>query len=622
VSWIIFLILFPLLPASLLLIVRHERLQKWIVSVASVFVVAASVGLAISCTQGGVQYFSLSSTLANRLVISADMLLALVFLYVCRRLPLQRYWIPLLVILQYGLVFSYELGGKVPEVTNFLFIDNLSIIMALVIGIVGSLIAIYTIGYMKHYHDEHPDVPDRRGQFLATIFLFFFAMYGIIFSNSIAWIYFFWEVTTLCSFIMIGYSRTEEAKHNAFLALWMLLLGGLAFAAAIVYSAVYCGTVELGQLVSMNKAVVMLPVLLICFAGMNKAAQFPFAPWLLGAMVAPTPSSALLHSSTMVKAGVYITIRCAPVLSNSAGGFVVALLGGLSFLAGSALAISQSDGKRVLAYSTIANLGLIVLCAGVGSHLSLWAATLLIIFHAPAKALMFICVGTVEQQTGSRDIEDMRGLISRMPLMTICMLIGVAGMFLAPFGMLICKWAVMESLARMNPILPVIVTFGGSLMLFFWAKWMGQLITVVGTQPEVEKGIGIEWTAISGLAGLTIAACALYPLAGSYLIEPLFGADPLLSRRAIVMVSVMLGLILLLPLGFLVHWKNLVHTEPYLAGVNVSDPHKYMGSLGKPRTWWFSNYYIDTYFGERRLFPSTVVVSLVLLAAMFFGAAW
>ena len=107
----------------------------------------------------------------------------------------------------------------------------------------------------------------------------------------------------------------------------MLLLGGLAFAMAILFAANVCHTVELQQLVTIKKAVVMLPILLICFAGMNKAALFPFSSWLLGAMVAPTPSSALLHSSTMVKAGVYIVLRCSPVLNNTASGAMVAISG-------------------------------------------------------------------------------------------------------------------------------------------------------------------------------------------------------------------------------------------------------------------------------------------------------
>ncbi len=417
---------------------------------------------------------------------------------------------------------------------------------------------------------------------------------------------------------MIRYALTGEARNNAFRALWMLLLGGLAFSAAILYLSDRVGTVALNEVVSKDGSVVILPVLLICFAGLNKAAQFPFAKWLLGAMAAPTPSSALLHSSTMVKAGVYIILRCSPVLEGTSAGAVVAFIGGLSFLAGSALAISQRDGKAVLAYSTIGNLGLIILCAGIGSPYALWAAVLLIIFHALAKALLFLCVGTVEQQTGSRDIEDMHGLISRMPMLTIVMLVGVAGMFLAPFGMLISKWAVLEALAARNPVYPPIVIFGGSLMLFFWAKWMGTLVAVTGPQPREDRGLGLEWVALGSLAVLSVLVCALYPFVGITLIEPLYGYDPVLSRGAVQMVGIMLGLMLLLPLGFFIHWKNLVHVDPYLSGANVDDPHRFMGSMGAPREWSFHNYYIRKFFSEEKVFRGTLVGSIVLVVLMFF----
>jgi len=616
--WIAFLILFPLLPALLLLLVRSPAVQKGIVMVSAALLCAGTVGLALTCSQGPPQYFRVSSGLLDRLVTAGDVVLALVFLTVCRRLPLKKAWIPLLVVAQYGAVVGYDLAGRVPASAEPLFVDNFSIILALIVGVVGGLITVYTLGYMKRYHEKHPEVPDRRGQFLASMFLFFFAMFGIVFSNSIPWIYFFWEITTLCSFIMIRYALTEEALDHAFRALWMLLVGGLAFAAAILYLSDRVGAVGLHEVVSGDGKGVMLPVLLLCFAGMNKAAQFPFARWLLGAMTAPTPASALLHSSTMVKAGVYIVLRCGPVLEGTAAGAAVAFLGGLSFLAGSALAISQRDAKAVLAYSTIGNLGLIILCAGIGSRWALWAAVLLILFHALAKALMFLCVGAIEQETGSRDIEDMHGLISRMPVLTLLMLVGVAGMFLAPFGMLISKWAVLEALAARNPVYPPVVIFGGSLMLFFWAKWMGTLVAVTGPEPRQDRGLGLEWVALGALAALSVLACGLYPFVGIYLIEPLYGYDPVLSRGAVQMVAIMLGLMLLLPLGFFVHWKHLVHVAPYLAGANVEDPHRFMGSLGAPRAWAFHNYYIRQLFSEEKLFRGTLAGSLVLIVLMFF----
>lgn len=614
----IFLIFFPLLPAVLLVFSKNACLQKWITIIASIVIAVASVLFAIQYMKGSGEYSMFINPLPNQLVMIGDIVLALAFLFVCRKLPFRRYWIPLLVIAQYGLVLFYDFSGRMPEVAHYLYLDGLTAVMAVVIGVVGTLIAIYTIGYMKHYHHEHPALSNRTHLFLATIFLFFSAMFGIIFSNSITWIYFFWEITTICSFIMISYSREPIAIQNAFRALWMLLVGGLSFALAITYLANSGYTLELQRLMMMPVAFVLLPVLLICFAGMNKAALYPFGNWLLGAMVAPTPASALLHSSTMVKAGVYLVIRCAPVLRDTTAGMIVALLGGLSFLAASALAVSQRNSKRVLAYSTIANLGLIVLCAGIGTPFTLWAAALIIIFHAVAKALMFLCVGTVSHQTGSLDIEDMQGLIARMPYTTITMIIGLSGMFLAPFGMLISKWAVIEALAVRSPIFPAIVIFGGSIMLFFWTKWFGQLIAIPSAKQEnLEKGIGIEWVALIGLSVLTIAACVCYPVIGKYWLVPLYGWNPMLYDKVELSIAIMLGLMVVPPIILLIRKNNLTYTTPYLGGANVVNPHEFMGSFSAPRGWAFKNYYLERFFGEAVLSRWTIAGSIVLLILMF-----
>ena len=166
------------------------------------------------------------------------------------------------------------------------------------------------------------------------------------------------------------------------LALVMNLAGGLAFAAAIVVLYQRTGSIELQALTGEKQALALLPAALLCFAGITKSAQLPFSSWLLGAMVAPTPVSALLHSSTMVKAGVYLVLRMAPVVEGTKTGLLVALVGGLTFVVASFAAITASDAKRVLAWSTVANLGLIVLCGGIGTHEAVWAGILLIIFHA------------------------------------------------------------------------------------------------------------------------------------------------------------------------------------------------------------------------------------------------
>ena len=231
------------------------------------------------------------------------------------------------------------------------------------------------------------------------------------------------------------------------LALWMNLLGGVAICGCHPLS---ChvqagGIMGLEELLASGKAIALIPAVLIGFAGLTKAAQLPFSSWLVGAMVAPTPVSALLHSSTMVKAGVYILVRLAPIFQATFSGYVLAFIGALTFLLASGIAISQSNAKRVLAYSTIANLGLIVACAGIGTYEAIWAAILLIIFHAISKSLLFLSVGTVEHRIESREIDDMNGLIVRMPKIAAMMVIGIAGMFLAPFGMLISKWAAIQA---------------------------------------------------------------------------------------------------------------------------------------------------------------------------------
>ena len=221
-------------------------------------------------------------------------------------------------------------------------------------------------------------------------------------------------MTSICSFLLIGYTREEEAVNNSFRALWMNLLGGCALAIAIVYFGYTYENVDLHTLVAMGtiqSKCAVICVALISFAALTKAAQLPFSTWLIGAMVAPTPSSALLHSATMVKAGIYVLLRLAPAMSGTLTGEMIAFVGGFTFLITSFMAIAQSDGKKVLAFSTISNLGLMVACAGVGTSETVWAAIFLMMFHAISKSLLFQDIGATENALGSRDVEDMHGLL-------------------------------------------------------------------------------------------------------------------------------------------------------------------------------------------------------------------
>jgi ech hydrogenase subunit A len=193
-------------------------------------------------------------------------------------------------------------------------------------------------------------------------------------------------------------------------------------------------------------------------------------------MVAPTPVSALLHSSTMVKAGVFLIIKLSPAYAGTALGTAIAVFGGFTFLLTSAIAVTQSNAKRVLAYSTIANLGLIICSAGLGSTVAVSAAIILLIFHAISKALLFLCTGQIEHTVGSRDIEDMQGLIHKDPILTLLTCFGLISMILPPFGVLVTKLLSIEAAAS-NPFVAIFLILGSALTTLYYIKWIGTLLS-------------------------------------------------------------------------------------------------------------------------------------------------
>jgi len=425
----------------------------------------------------------------NLLITAADFgLLFLIFgIGWSRRNPL----IMLLTVLQILPLayFEFKMVHHV-EVTPAFYGDDLSIIMNMIISIVGSLICIFGLPYMEE-HEHHLHLKKtRQPRFFFFLVLFLGAMNGLVYANNLLWVYFFWEVTTLCSFMLISHDGTDIAIKNGSRALWMNMLGGVAFVAAIILLYVNTGSTEslsLQYLIKHHDPAlgVLLPLGLLCFAGFTKAAQVPFQSWLCGAMVAPTPVSALLHSSTMVKAGVYLVVRLAPAYAGTTLSLMVATFGAFTFLVTSMLAVNMRNGKKILAYSTIANLGLIVACAGINTPAAIVAAILLIIFHAISKGLLFLCVGTIEHNIGSRDIEDMRGLYNRFPSVARITILGMLTMMIPPFGALMSKWMAIEAAASI-PWVVAMLALGSGLTMLFWARWAGILVS--GAYIEVDQG--------------------------------------------------------------------------------------------------------------------------------------
>ncbi|MFA5332432.1 MAG: proton-conducting transporter membrane subunit [Methanoregula sp.] len=622
---LLFLILFPLITALFMIAVRRDTERDWIVKISALAIGVVTVLLLVTMFDKGTVYYVFDPEPVSLVMFILEMAISVLLLWYAVRY--RNYLVLALTLIETALIVWFESGyAHLAPVSNPLFIDEFSIIMALIIGIIGSLICVYSLGYMRHFYQHHVGIPDRTGTFFLIIFVFISAMFGLVFSNSLVWVFFFWEVTTLCSFLLIGFTKTEEAIHNSFTALWMNLLGGIAFIAALIYLAAMPegGMLGIDQILVSGKALVLIPAALIGFAGLTKAAQMPFSSWLVGAMVAPTPVSALLHSSTMVKAGVYILVRFAPVYAFSATGYTLAFVGALTFLLASGIAISQTNAKRVLAYSTIANLGLVVACAGIGTYEAVWAAILLIIFHAIAKSLLFLSVGTVEHRIQSREIEDMTGLITRAPRLAAMMVIGIAGMFLAPFGMLISKWAAIQAFmdAPLGFVFVVILAFGSALTVFFWAKWMGKLLSVTPDQTNVEGAVDKnEWVALVTLAGLTTITCFIFPIISKILIEPYlfaqYGSIAGLSQDNILIMIMMLFLIVILPISILIPRRKFRTLPPYMGGIPTTPDMHFQTALGAQAEVKLANYYLSPWFGEARLKRTGIYLCSGIIVLMF-----
>ena len=625
------LICLPFLWAILPAVIHNSKCRAFFVYLGCGIVIALSVFTAIQWFLAGglTMDFDLPyREVFDEVILVGDIFLMCLITYLSFKY--KKGVISLLAIVQTVLVAALELFGPEVSETSALRFDWLTLVMILIIGVVGSLIGIYAVGYMHGYHiHHHKELKDRRSFFLAMIFVFFGAMFGLVFSQSLIWMYFFWEITSVTSFLLIGYTRTDEAINNSFKALWMNLLGGCGIAAAIAIGILALGTVNLYDLIDYAigdpTGLVLLPIACLAFAALTKSAQFPFSGWLLGAMVAPTPSSALLHSATMVKAGVYLLIRISMAMADNYVGNMVALIGGFTFLAASCLAISVSDGKKVLAYSTISNLGLIVACTGCGYEETIWAAVFLVIFHAVSKSMLFQCVGAIENTTGSRDVEDMQGLISLFPKLAVVLMIGIAGMFLAPFGMLISKWAALKafidtSSVYVSTLMVLFICFGSATTMFYWTKWMSKILGASGKEKSRDLTKKNEYISMFFHAFMMIALILGFPWLSANVLKPMtnemFGTDvQVISYQNIIIMIVLLVGVFVIPAINYVLTKNTKAKQviTYMGGANCGDNFNFVSSTGDPKEMHISNFYMEDIMGEKKLFTPAIMISTFII---------
>ncbi|MEG9884007.1 MAG: putative monovalent cation/H+ antiporter subunit A [Hyphomicrobiales bacterium] len=294
-------------------------------------------------------------------------------------------------------------------------LDGLSLIFALLITGIGALIVVYSGRYLAgHRH---------QGRFFSFLLMFMASMLGLVLADDVISLFAFWEMTSLTSFLLIGFNHLRAASRRAAMqALLVTGLGGLALLAGVTVMGLETGVWSLSQLLESGGIVRDSPlygiiVTLVVVAAFTKSAQTPFHFWLPNAMEAPTPVSAYLHSATMVKAGVYLLMRLTPVLGGTAGWIaILTVFGAATLTTGTLLAIRQSDLKLILAYTTVASLGLLVMLIGIGSPVALEGAVLYLLAHALFKGALFMIVGGLDQVTGTRDIAMLGGLRRAMPI--------------------------------------------------------------------------------------------------------------------------------------------------------------------------------------------------------------
>ncbi|HSH47320.1 MAG TPA: monovalent cation/H+ antiporter subunit A [Halomonas sp.] len=352
-------------------------------------------------------------------------------------------------------------------------LDGLSLLFNLLIMGIGLLILLYAHFYLETH--------EAFGRFYAYLILFMASMVGIAMSDNLILLWLFWELTSLSSFLLIGFwSHDSEARKGARMALIVTGAGGLALLAGLLMLGQMAGSYDMNAVLASGDIIrghahypVMLALVLL--GAFTKSAQFPFQFWLPHAMAAPTPVSAYLHSATMVKAGIFLMARLHPAIAGSElWSSVVALVGMVTMLYGAWFALMKTDLKGILAFSTVSHLGLITVLLGIGSPMAVVAALFHILNHATFKAALFMGAGIIDHEAGTRELSKLGGLRRAMPVTALLSTLTGAAMAGVPLlnGFVSKEMFFTETLATpvlggLSALMPVLATLGGILSVAY-----------------------------------------------------------------------------------------------------------------------------------------------------------
>jgi multicomponent Na+:H+ antiporter subunit A len=332
------------------------------------------------------------------------------------------------------------------DISLTMVLDGLSLMFALLICGIGTFIVLYAGSYLKN----HQDLP----RFLVVLQAFMASMLGLVLADNLITLFVFWELTSITSYLLIGFNhQNAEARKAALQGLIVTVGGGLALLAGLVMLASAGGSYSLQEIFNSDRVLTDYPLytgMMICLllGAFTKSAQFPFHFWLPNAMAAPTPVSAYLHSATMVKAGIYLMARLYPELGGTEFWInTLTSVGALTMLTGAFMAIRSTDLKKLLAYSTVMALGTLTLLLGLSTELALTAFAAYLLAHSLYKGALFMLAGIVDHETGTREVTHLGGLRTLMPITAICTLIAAFSLAgLPPMFGFVAKELLLESL--------------------------------------------------------------------------------------------------------------------------------------------------------------------------------
>ncbi|MFF2413819.1 Na+/H+ antiporter subunit A [Bacillus sp. Nf3] len=373
---------------------------------------------------------------------------------------------------------------------NFtVYVDGLSLLFALLITGIGALVVLYSIFYLSKEKEQ-------LGSFYTYLLMFMTAMLGVVLSDNMVVLYLFWELTSISSFLLIGYwYKRERSRYGATKSLLITVFGGLAMLGGFILIYLITDSFSIREAVNQLQLIMASPyfipaMILILLGAFTKSAQFPFYIWLPDAMEAPTPVSSYLHSATMVKAGIYLVARFSPIFAISEVWFwTISIVGLVTLFWGSFHAVRQNDLKAILAYSTVSQLGMIMLMLGVGAAAihennpaffgaAILAAIFHLINHATFKGSLFMAAGIIDHETGTRDIRKLGGLMTIMPITFTITLIGTFSMAgLPPFNGFLSKELFFTSMIRISDISFTDVSTWGA--IFPALAWLASVFTFI-----------------------------------------------------------------------------------------------------------------------------------------------